>query len=735
MKTRTKNLACLAAFAILLTMSQVASARNTEVSNYDLVWNTPSKDASGSMPIGNGEVGANVWVEPNGDLVFYISRTDSWSETGELYKLGRIRVSFNPSIVSQGDFCQRLDLADGRIRLQGAGTDLSFWIDSEQPVIRIAGNSKNGVSITAKAEIWRDRQERITQEMAQRFCRSISGFPDDVIFNRYPDEILDSKDAVTVRHHNICSSYDATLDLESIKIENRAAYDPFKDRCFGFKMEGKDLSKASKLKLTSNGAIKDIDLRIITNSGIYSNPNDWTAKVNDIASDSPACGKSLRRTAKYWNRYWDKSYIFVETPDGETGRKITSSYILQTWVQACAGRGNYPIKFNGTIFTVDSKYTASETDEDPDYRRWGGDYWWQNTRLVYHPMLKSGDYDMMKVVFEHYFRNLPMMKALARALLGAEGAISPETATVFGTYCPQDYGWDRSNCTDLLTINQYVKRYWSSSLEMISLMLDYYDYTGDKSFARDRIIPYAKEFLTFYDTQYGHDANGKLRIDPTQSLETYWYDVVNDMPTVAGLNDVLPRLQALPSELSDEANKTLWKHLADALPDLPTKMDNGVKVFSPADSYNPQRSNFENPELYAIFPFHLCNISTDNVEMGRESYARRIIKGHVGWSQDGQEAARIGLTKEATEDLIAKTQNSNPSFRFPAYWGPNFDWTPDQDHGSNLLITLQDMVLQTYNGKDYILPAFPDDWGVKFKLHSFNGKKVKYERPLQKLSK
>ena len=47
------------------------------VKQHDVQWTTPSGDESGSMPIGNGEVGANLWVEQNGDIVFYISRTDS----------------------------------------------------------------------------------------------------------------------------------------------------------------------------------------------------------------------------------------------------------------------------------------------------------------------------------------------------------------------------------------------------------------------------------------------------------------------------------------------------------------------------------------------------------------------------------------------------------------------------------------------------------------------------------
>lgn len=707
------------------------SCTDLPVSGYELVWDTPSEDASGSMPIGNGEVGANVWVEPNGDLVFYISRTDSWSETGELYKLGRIRVSITPSIVSGDDFSQTLNLADGRIALHGAGTDLSFWIDSEQPVIRIAGNSREGVSVTAKAEVWRDRQMRITPEYAGNCCRSISGFSDDVVFHRYPDDILDAEDAVMVRHRNICSSYDATLDLEGIEIADRASYDPFKDRCFGFRMEGSGLAKSSPLELASSGAVKSIDICISTDSGIYSDPDEWTSKVNSIAASVPGSRKSLRRTAGYWNRFWKKSYILVETPDGDTGRKINRAYILQSWIMACAGRGNYPIKFNGSIFTVDPKFTDDGADFDPDFRRWGGDYWWQNTRLPYYPMLRSGDFDMMKVLFRHYFGNLEMMKANARALLGAEGAISPETATVFGTYCPQDYGWDRSQCTDRLTVNNYIRRIWSSSLEMISLMLDYYDYTGDKSLTRDMTVPYAREFLKFYDSYYGRDTEGKLVIEPTQSIETYWYNVVNDMPTVAGLHDVLPRLRAMPEDLSDDADKALWQHLFESLPDIPVRVEDGVEVFSPAASYNPARSNVENPELYPVFPFHLCNISTDNLQTGRESFERRPVKTTFGWSQDGQEAARLGLAEEAAANLLAKIGNSHPAFRFPAYWGPNYDWTPDQDHGSNLLTTLQEMVLQTYDGNDYLLPAFPDDWGVRFRLHSTGGRTVEYHKSIR----
>jgi len=44
---------------------------------YNIIWHTPSRDSSGSMPLGNGDIALNVWVEAGGDLLFYISKSDA----------------------------------------------------------------------------------------------------------------------------------------------------------------------------------------------------------------------------------------------------------------------------------------------------------------------------------------------------------------------------------------------------------------------------------------------------------------------------------------------------------------------------------------------------------------------------------------------------------------------------------------------------------------------------------
>ena len=46
---------------------------------YNVIWSAPSEDSSGSMPIGNGDIGLNVWAEENGDMLFDISKKDTWS--------------------------------------------------------------------------------------------------------------------------------------------------------------------------------------------------------------------------------------------------------------------------------------------------------------------------------------------------------------------------------------------------------------------------------------------------------------------------------------------------------------------------------------------------------------------------------------------------------------------------------------------------------------------------------
>ena len=234
-------------------------------------------------------------------------------------------------------------------------------------------------------------------------------------------------------------------------------------------------------------------------------------------------------------------------------------------------------------------------------------------------------------------------------------------------------------------------------------------------------------FLRYYDTRFQRDGTGKLVISPTQSVETYCSGVVNDTPSVAGLNNVLDRLLALPVSATPAAERDFWQRMKAATPPLPLHMENGKTRVSPAERFAPQRNNFENPELYAIWPFPLFGVGRPDLATGAETFLHRIEKASFGWQYDGQCAARVGLTDEAKRILLGKVSistarqrfgNSHANHRFPAMWGPNFDWLPDQCHGSNIMLTLQHMLMDSVGDKIVLLPAWPKEWNVSFKLHA-----------------
>jgi hypothetical protein len=80
--------------------------------------------------------------------------------------------------------------------------------------------------------------------------------------------------------------------------------------------------------------------------------------------------------------------------------------------------------------------------------------------------------------------------------------------------------------------------------------------------------------------------------------------------------------------------------------------------------------------------------------------------------------AYLALAGEARKFLVGRARSHDPSSRFPAFWGPNYDWVPDQDHGGVLIKTFQSMLLQTDGRKVLLFPAWPPEWDVSFKLHA-----------------
>ncbi|HEY8966895.1 MAG TPA: hypothetical protein VIM58_10650, partial [Candidatus Methylacidiphilales bacterium] len=449
-------------------------------------------------------------------------------------------------------------------------------------------------------------------------------------------------------------------------------------------------------------------------------------------------------------------------------------YAMQRWMNAGSGRSPaatpVPIKFNGSIFSVGQegprdKYDPAKGDvgpdfRNPDYRAWGSNFWFQNTRHLYWPMLASGDTDLMLPFFRMYRANLPLMTERTRLYYKHGGAAFPETFFFWGT--PNDADWGVGN-KDVVPQNTYIRHYFQGGLELVAMMLDYYDATQDADFLADTLLPLAGAVTAFYDEHWQRGPDGKIVFSPAQSLETYQSptgkEVLNPLPDIAGLMYVLPRLIALPvgPRLSDEGRRAAWRKTLAALPPLPkgrtgtgknnvpdrvpipstAQSPDGAPILLPAQVYGKD-ANVENPEEYAIFPYRLYGVGLPDIDLGLNTYRARNFADSTCWPWDGIVAACLGLAEDAkTEVVRALAEDKNtadnghgPNYpnlsawsreeRFKWFWKPGHDWEPDMDNGGAGQNVLQSMLLQPRdNGAKLLLfPAWPREWNVSFRLHA-----------------
>ena len=694
--------------------------------SYNVVWTTPSEDSSGSMPIGNGDIGLNVWVEKSGDLLFYIGKTDAWDEHSRLLKLGRVRVRLSPNPFQANHyFRQELRLRQGEIRIVAGKTNepvqIRVWVDANQPLVRVEAECEQEFSLSTDLELWRKEVRPLTGAEVH----GVDGFTKNQPPFSYPDVIVTDRKAQLVWYHrNQLSLWPATLRHQGLEARIDSGSDPLLNRTFGGVIEGEGLSKTGPVSLRSVEPRKRFELRIPVLAEKTETVDEWLQQMDSLQGKIEAAPieKAREEHLGWWSAFWDRSWVRIRRVDGEAlvksgfrdeTREIMEGHVLQRFINACGGRGRYPIKFNGTIFTVD---TVKELD--PDFRRWGGCYWFQNTRLPYWPMLASGDFDLMQPLFRMYRDALDLAKARTALYHNHGGAFFPETMYFWGAYANGElgFGWERENEPLGRPANTYIRYYWSGGLELAAMMLDYYAFTRDDSFLTSTLLPIAKPVIEFYDKHYPREPTGEILFVPSQALET-WRDCENPMPVVAGLRVVLSGLLSLPASRTDAGDRVAWTRLQSALPAIPVRSVDGKALLAPAENFK-NRQNSENPELYAVFPYRLFGVGKPDLELARRSFMSREFKGNRGWQQDDTQAALLGLVDSARGYVSGRFSEKHPGSRFPAFWGPNFDWVPDQSHGGNGVMALQSMLLQWDGNRIFLFPAWPEEWDVDFKLRA-----------------
>jgi hypothetical protein len=705
-------------------------------SAYNVVWNSPSADARGSMPLGNGDVGINAWVEPSGDLLFYIGKTDSWEENNRLAKIGLVRIRLAPALLAPGTtFRQELRLISGEIvitatppastagRATGEPVTLHLWVDANEPVINVTVDSLAAVTATASFELWRSSPTTLPSiEMSDvQFDHSIENHQHAATVVD-PDTVLrDLPSGIGWYHRNERSVGPAQM-MQHQDLLEAPWHDPILYRTFGAMIAADREQRLDDQHLVSPaGRQHHFQIHVLTLRPATA--AQWLATIQQQAATYATVKPDRLRAAHeaWWRTFWARSHITLsaraDTADTGAPVDVARGYTLQRFITAAGGRGAYPIKYNGSIFTVPWPGKPG----DADYRRWGPGYWWQNTRLAYAPLCTSGDFDLLAPFHKMYAGEvMAVSRYRTKRYFGFDdAAYFPECVYPWGAVFPESYGWEQpatARRTDKLQVSRWHKWEWVGGLEFAFMLQDYFDHTGDERFLRETLLPTALPLLRFFDKFYSTGSDGKLLMHPAQAAETWW-DCTNPMTEIAGLHAVIGRLLALPHQLLPVADRAYLEKLRAKLPPLPTREVDGVRMLAAAAQYDVKK-NVENPELYAVFPFRLVSYEKPNAALGIEALNRRQDRGAFGWRHEDIFMAYLGRTEEARDYVVQRARAKDPACRFPAFWGPNYDWTPDQCHGGVLMKSVQAMLLQTEGNRIFLLPAWPAEWNVDFKLHA-----------------
>ena len=721
---------CSVFFGMLLPEYIISQTLPAEVlsqlNGYNVSWDTASSTGSkASMPLGNGDITANVWIESNGDLMMYIGKSDTWSEGTRLLKIGRVRIHLSPNPFITGiPFKQTLNLYGGEINIStGAGgskTNIKVWIDANHPVIHVEASGDQNFSIKCSTELLRPVPYSLPSDkdsLASSFRGVING---PVKPSESADVLMSKNDRVEWYHRNTSSFYNTILTKQNVSSLSTTYPDPYLNRTFGAAILGKGMKKAGDNYLQSVHQGKSFSLSIYALTSQTETIEEWDSQLTALIKQSNMKSIETARVNhyKWWDEFWNRSWVFLS---GDVDAvNVTRGYLLQRFMEACQGRGKYPIKFNGGALTFD--YDG----KNGDYRNWGPGYWNQNTRHLYWPLLATGDIDLIKPWFDCFMNMLPIQSDITKKYYNHGGAFFPETFNFFGLYIQDDWGWsNESKRSD----TRWIRYHYSGGLEVLAQMLEYYNYTHDEAFVTGYIVPFATQVIRFFD-QHWTRVNGIIKFYPANSIEEYW-DCTNPTDYIAGLRYTIPQLTGLPTGLTTPVLREEWNNCLKALPAIP--MDStGTKVL-PAQIYDTPR-NSENPECYTIFPYRIYGIGHSGINTGLKTFKDRLYKWTTCWSQDPIQASLLGLTDLAKKNIIDNSVSLDKTVRFPAFWASKSDYLPDFDNGGSLMMALQYMLIQNVEKHIYILPSFPSTWTVDFKLQAYGNTTVRVKSKGQTIS-
>lgn len=402
-----------------------------------------------------------------------------------------------------------------------------------------------------------------------------------------------------------------------------------------------------------------------------------------------------------------------------------------------AYEGEAPAALVRKLWSFGRYLFISGTSGDPQaqpfglYGLWGGDYrlvWShnmanENIQMMYWHAFTGGLGGLTEALFRYYEGLMGDFRNNASKLYGCRGIYIP-AGTTPGNGSP--------NQIVPVILN------WTGAAGWLARHYDeYYRYTGDLDFLRDRAMPFMREALAFYRDFLVTDENGTYKLYPSVSPENTPLNympadgkpLAHPMPTtinatmeVAILKELLRYLIDGSRALGgDPAEIGEWSAMLERLPAYRINGDGAVCEWIHPD-FEDRYTHRHLSHLYPVFPGHEVTRENDPdlFQAFDTAVQKREIGAQTGWSLAHMAAvyARLGDGSRALEclDLLTRASLLPNLFTLHNDWrgmgvSMNMPAAPVQlDANMGVVNAVQEMLLQASPGMVKLLPALPDRW-------------------------
>lgn len=670
------------------------------LSKHDIVYLSPTQLEAEGFPMGNGDMGGMIWNNDNG-IELQVNKNDLWtkpdSDEGGLSVLkhaARLKIDFGAPVFSWihlKSFEGRLSLQKGDVTYKAntaySTTNIRTWLTHGKNVWvveceTLPNKDILGDNLTATVSL-----ERLGSRSFSGWYAG--GFPKDV--------------AVGI------GKTQSHIDGHDMIIEENGGGLKFAVACRILKETVSPIMVSSHRteQRTSQHKFR-ILVSVVTNR---ESPQLVNA-ARKLLDEAEASGiEPLREEKDNWYKnFWSNAFVKLGND------YLENIYYLRRYLMAAGSQGEFPVAFNGGLWRWNR-----------DVMNWVTPHHW-NTQQQYWGLCAQNDCQLMLPYLNTYFKMIPDGEALAKEKGAPNDALLITEAHCF---TGEQTGKDRSD----------MKNNFTPASQIASLFWDYYAFTGDRVFLRDKAYLFFKKASNFYLDKLQWDADKNEYYLLSSLYESAEIDHVKNVITDRNCIEQLfiICIQAATLLKVDKDKITKWDHVLKHLWKRSFQpFETCGETIAPAEEYYTKERY--NPWIWACggsiaFPTGIIGIDDKDSRLGKAVVnlvgCRTETNAHYPYPEV---AARMGMGDEALQYLI---NGVNTHQMYPQGLMHNVTGYPDNIYNlssihdllnhaytirsqaffqcgmepiSNYATAMNEMMLQSNENKIRVFPAIPAAW-------------------------